>query len=140
MYSLYLNKTYLNEHVKEALTRGAFLSMAIKAPAAFLSGKEGAKQMFKSTAAQQASLLGSKAMGKVTGVDLLPLAVKAKSNANLLDNVLNNTSSKRRNFLKQRTLDAALTHTPVGSATKSLVSIAPGAFANILKIIGRNLM
>jgi hypothetical protein len=124
-------------YIKQAFTRAGFLRLMLQAPAAVAVGPSALKNLAKSKAKEEAAILvGNKAIRRVTGVDMLPIAFKARANANLIDNFISNNSVNRRDFLKKRLTDTALGYTPLGYASKSILPMAPSLATSAMKTIG----
>lgn len=110
------------------------LAAIFNAPALLSAG--GLRAFGKGVGKEQVSLLSAAPIRQVTGVDMVPLLFKAKSNNQLLDRVQNNTALSRRRFIKDTTTDTMLKHTPVGMAMNSLAPKAPGLISTMLQAVG----
>lgn len=119
---------------KEAMMRREMLSALINAPSLLTAG--GLAAFGKGVGKEQVSLLSAAPIRQVTGVDMVPLLFKAKSNNQLLDRIQNNTALSRRRFIKDTTTDTMLKHTPAGMAMNSLAPKAPGLISTMLQAVG----
>lgn len=129
-----MNSLLLLEFIKEAMFRREALAALLSAPSLLTAG--GAKTLAKNVGKTHFSAMASTPVKKITGVDMIPIAFKAKSNHTLLDRLKNNSSISRRKFVKSTVTDAAQAHTPAGLAINKITPMAPGLFTNALRTLG----
>lgn len=124
--------------VKEAMMRREALAALLSAPSLLTSG--GAKTVAKNVGKAHFSAMASAPIKKVTGVDMVPIYFKTKSNHTLLDRLKNNAPVDRRKFVKSTVTDASLAHTPAGMAINKIAPMAPGLAMNMLRALGNAVM
>jgi hypothetical protein len=141
-----MNNFLILEFIKEAMLRREALVALLSAPSLLTLGGEGAKTLAQNVGKAHFSAMASSPIKKITGVDVLPIAFKAKSNYTLLDSLKsnhtlldrlkNNSLISRRKFVKSTATDAARAHTPANIAITKIAPKAPGLAVHMLKSLG----